>query len=148
MCFDVPYNFFRNIFHSKNWASSDPICISVFTAKCPFFLLDFNETWIHSTGFPQTRKYQISRKRVKCEPSCSTRRTDMAKLRVVFEVPWGGKSVPHLAEGCYSVSETQSRFFLTCLTAQSSILHICLRGKGSGGYSQQSCYRSRSNSIR
>jgi len=107
---------FETFFHSKNWASYDPICISVFTAKYPFFLLDFNETWIHSTDFPQTRKYQIPRKRVQCEPSCSTR-TDMAKLRVVFKVSWGGERMPHPAEGRHSVSETKSHFFLTFLTA-------------------------------
>jgi hypothetical protein len=38
-----------NIFHSKNWASYDPICILVYAVHYPLFLLDFNGTSIWQT---------------------------------------------------------------------------------------------------
>ena len=37
---------------------------------CPLFLSDFNETWILLTYFRKSTTNQISRKSVKCEPSC------------------------------------------------------------------------------
>jgi hypothetical protein len=50
--------------------------------KYRIFLSDFNETWSFSTDFRKILKYQISRKSVKWEPSCSMhidKRTDMIK---------------------------------------------------------------------
>jgi len=53
----------------------------------PLFFPDFIETWIFSTSFPKTLKYQISWKSVQWEPSFSMRtdgRRDMTKLIVTF----------------------------------------------------------------
>jgi hypothetical protein len=36
----------------------------------PLFLSDINETWILSTEFRESLKYQISLKSDQCEPSC------------------------------------------------------------------------------
>jgi hypothetical protein len=59
-------------------------CILVFT----LFLSDFNETTNFSTDFRKIKNYQISRKFVQWESSCSTltdRQTDrMTKLIVAF----------------------------------------------------------------
>jgi hypothetical protein len=55
--------------------------------KYPLFLSDNNKTWIFSADFRKVLKYQISRKSVQWEQSCSMRpdrRTDMTKLIVAF----------------------------------------------------------------
>jgi hypothetical protein len=53
----------------------------------PFFLSDFNKTWIFSTIFRKILKYQIQRNSVQREPNCSlrtNRQEEMAKLIIVF----------------------------------------------------------------
>ena len=69
-----------HISHSKkNWARYDHKCIRV---KCPFFLTDFNGSWIFSADFRNTLQCQIYWKSVQWEQSCymrtdgRTRRTD------------------------------------------------------------------------
>jgi len=55
--------------------------------KYPLFLVDFNKTWIFSTGFRKISKYWISQKSTQWEPSCSMRthgRSHMTKLIVAF----------------------------------------------------------------
>jgi hypothetical protein len=53
----------------------------------PLFWSDFYEPWIFSTNFKKMLKYQISRKSMQWEPSCSKqtdRQTEMTKLIVAF----------------------------------------------------------------
>jgi len=55
--------------------------------KCPLFLSDCNEMWILPTDFRKIIKYQISRKCIQWEPSCSMRtgrRSDTTKLILRF----------------------------------------------------------------
>ena len=59
--------------------------------KYPLFLSDFNDTLIFSADFVKTLKYQVSRKSVQRETSCSMwadgrsgRQTDKTKLIVAF----------------------------------------------------------------
>jgi hypothetical protein len=54
-----------------------------FHVKRPLFVSDINETWIFSTCFRETLKYQISWKSVRWEPSCCMRtdRHDEANSR-------------------------------------------------------------------
>jgi hypothetical protein len=55
--------------------------------KYPLFLSYFNETYIFSTDFWKSLKYQIISNSVQLEPSCSVwldRRMDMTKLIVAF----------------------------------------------------------------
>jgi len=55
--------------------------------KYPLFLSDFNKTWIFSTRFIKTLKYQISWKSIQWEPSCAMRtdgRSDTTNLTVAF----------------------------------------------------------------
>ena len=55
--------------------------------KYPFFLSNFNKTFIFLDIFPKTLKNQISRKSVQWESSCfmrTDRRTGMSKLAVAF----------------------------------------------------------------
>ena len=62
-------------------------CVYWSYIKYPLFLSDVSETWISSTNFRKTLKYQISWKSVQWKPSCSVRtggRTDMTKLIVAF----------------------------------------------------------------
>jgi len=47
-------------------------------ANCPLFLSDFNDNHILSQDFRKILKYQILRKSVQWEPSCSIR-TDIRK---------------------------------------------------------------------
>ena len=51
--------------------------------KYPWFLSDFNETWLLSTDFRKKLRYQVSSKSAQWEPSCFTR-THMTKLIVAF----------------------------------------------------------------
>ena len=63
--------FVWNISHSKRyWARYHDKFIS-HRVKNPFILPDFNQTWIFSTEFLKILDYQISRKSVLWEPSCS-----------------------------------------------------------------------------
>ena len=86
LIFSTP--FVWNIFHSKKtWARYDHKCILVFMYKYPLFYSYLNETWIFSTDFRKMLKYQISRKSIQCEPSCSIRtgeRTDKTNVIVTF----------------------------------------------------------------
>ena len=54
--------------------------------KYMLFLCDFHETRIFSTDFRKLVKYQISRKSVLCEPSCSmpTRDGQMDKKKKIL----------------------------------------------------------------
>jgi len=56
----------------------------------PLFLSDFNKTWLVLKNFPWILKYEISRKSVQWEPSCSIRtcRYDDANSR--FSKFWKG----------------------------------------------------------
>jgi len=63
------------------------IAVILHHVKYQLFLSDFNETLIFSTVLRKTLKYNISRKSVQWEPSCSIRtdgRTDMTQLIVAF----------------------------------------------------------------
>ena len=82
--------------------------------KNPFFLSDFNQTWIFPTDFRQILKYQISWKSVQWEPSCSMRndrRIDMTKLIVCLSsLSWRDSPLVGLGllihELCFSRSHT------------------------------------------
>ena len=52
--------------------------------KVPVLLSEFNETWIFSTVFRKTLKYQISWKSFQWEPTLPSGETDMTKLIVTF----------------------------------------------------------------
>ena len=68
---------------SKIWSQK---YISVHV-KYPLFLWQFNETWIFSTDYWKSLKYNTSRNSVQWETSCSMRmdgQTDMTKLIVAF----------------------------------------------------------------
>jgi len=59
----------------------------VLHVKYPLFLSDFKNTWIFSTKFRRTLKYQISGKSAHWKPTCSMRTdrlTDETKLIVAF----------------------------------------------------------------
>jgi len=58
-----------------------------FQVKYPLCLSDFNETSITSTDFQKIFKYQISRKSIQWEQSCSKQKdgqTDMTDLTVAL----------------------------------------------------------------
>jgi hypothetical protein len=100
----------------------------------PLFLSDFNETSIFLAGFPKILKYQISRKSIQWEPSCSMRtdrRTDMAKLIVASHnfanapknLIWKTFAVfPNLRPNFYHFSP---HLFTVC--CQCHLLFRCLR---------------------
>ena len=82
--FDLFYNFCLQ--HFSFCQELNEIWPKIFVGlhvKYPLFLSDTNESWMFSTDFWKTLKYQISWKSVRREPSCSIR-TDMIKLIVAF----------------------------------------------------------------
>jgi len=66
--------FVWSIAHSKKkWARYDKKMYVCRHVKYPLFLSDFDETWIFATDFQKILKYEISRRSVHWEPSCSMR---------------------------------------------------------------------------
>jgi len=87
VCFDFIYNFCLK--HFSFWDKLREIWSKKYVwlhIKYPFFMSDFNETWICSTDFRKIRKYQISWKSTQWELSCSmwTDRQTVLKPLVSF----------------------------------------------------------------
>jgi hypothetical protein len=90
-------------------------------------LVDFNETSSFSTNLRKTVKYQISRKSLQYEPSCSMRtdtqtdRTDMTKLAVASRnsanAPRNSTFCGHTESTClYGPHDKQQLFPFTAAT--------------------------------
>ena len=78
--------FVWNIYHSKkNWAGYGQKCLHVFMYGSRYFLTDFNKSWIFTADIRKIFKYEISRKFVQWEQSCSTR-TGRQTLRIFNRV--------------------------------------------------------------
>jgi hypothetical protein len=96
--------------------------------KYPLFLSDLNETWILSTDFRKTLKYQVSSKSVQWELSCSLRmegREDRHKFKsadillsevngTVPEFYCQLKLLYHMFHIQVRTSRGTGRFFLRC----------------------------------
>jgi hypothetical protein len=129
--------------------------IGLLHVKYWLLLSDCNETWIFSIHFLKVLKYQISRKSVQWEQSCSMqtdRRTDTTKAIVAFQILRTRlKSV--FVKKCYHLGPepfvfpfaTQKQthqtpqqwhcavlFALTCVSVCGSALHVTAERSGVG----------------
>jgi hypothetical protein len=77
-------NFVWNIYHSKNWAQYDKMCIGLYV-KYPVYLLVVKQNHIFSTDFQNSQILIFTKIRlVGAELFHADRRTDRKKLIIAF----------------------------------------------------------------
>jgi hypothetical protein len=87
MYFDFLYDLFVKCLSFWEEMGEISYMCTGFRVKYPLFLSDLNESWVFSADIRKILKYEISRKSVQWEPSCSMRtdrQTEMTKLIFAF----------------------------------------------------------------